>query len=111
MAFLPQLRAQYAEPLIVIWDNGPAHSGDALRAYLRTPDLRLRRLRLPPSSPDDNADEPIWKWVRQEVTAHCCLGAKLAVQQQVGAFFVGLANRTDEVQSRCRTALHAAAGM
>ena len=57
MTFLQQLRAHHAEPLIVIWDNGPAHSGDPLRAYLTTPDLRLRLVRLPAYSPDFNADE------------------------------------------------------
>lgn len=111
VAFLRQLRARFPEPLIVIWDNGPAHGGAALRAYLRTPDLRLRLVRLPPYSPDFNADEPIWKWVRQEVTANTCLGTKAAVQRHVGAFFAGLTDRTDEVQSRCRTALHAAAAV
>jgi transposase len=109
VAFLRQLRARHPGPLLVIWDNGPAHSGEAMRAYLRTPDLQLRLVRLPPYSPDYNADEPIWKWVRQEVTANCCLGTKAAVQQHVGAFFAGLTNRVDEVRSRCRTALHAAA--
>jgi transposase len=110
-AFLRHLRASHAEPLIVIWDNGPAHRGEALRAYLRTPDLRVRLVRLPPYSPDYNADEPIWKWVRQEVTANSCLGSRAAVRQQVGAFFAGLARRTDEVISRCRTALQAQAAL
>src|SRR6185295_15661678 len=32
VAFLRQLRANHDEPLIVIWDNGPAHGGDAVRA-------------------------------------------------------------------------------
>ena len=41
-AFLRQLRGQHTEPLIVIWDNSPAHRGDALRAYLTTPNLNLR---------------------------------------------------------------------
>ena len=31
-AFLRQLRARHAEPLTVIWDNSPAHRGDAIRA-------------------------------------------------------------------------------
>jgi transposase len=39
--FLRQLRADHPGPLIVIWDNGPAHSGDAIRADLATPDVRL----------------------------------------------------------------------
>jgi hypothetical protein len=42
VVFLQQLRAHHPEPLIVIWDNGPAHRGDPLRAYLTTPDLHLR---------------------------------------------------------------------
>ena len=40
---------------------------DPLRAYLRTPDLQLRLVRLPAYSPDFNADEHIWAWVRAEV--------------------------------------------
>ena len=41
-AFLKQLRDKHAGPLNVIWDNAPVHHGDALRAYLTTPGLRLR---------------------------------------------------------------------
>ena len=36
-AFLRQLRARFDEPLTVVWDNSPAHRGDALRAHLATP--------------------------------------------------------------------------
>jgi transposase len=105
VAFLQQLRAQHPEPLIVVWDNGPAHSGDPLRAYLTTPDLQLRLIRLPAYSPDFNADEAIWAWVRAEVTANTCFGTQAKVREAVGAFFQGLADRTDEVTRRCRTVL------
>jgi transposase len=104
-AFLAQLRTKHPGPLIVIWDNGPAHGGDAIRAYLTTPDLALRLVRLPAYSPDFNADEKIWGWVREEVTANTCLGTKGAVQEKVGAFFGGLTERADEVRRRCRTTL------
>ena len=100
-----QLRAHHPEPLIVIRDNGPAHSGDALRTYLSTPDLRLRLVRLPAYSPDFNADEHVWAWVRAEVTADTCFGTKAKVREKVGAFFRGLTPRTDEVKRRCRTVL------
>ena len=109
VAFLRQLRANHAEPLIVIWDNGPAHGGDAIRAYLTTPDLRLRLVRLPAYSPDFNPDEAIWGWIREEVTANTCFGTKAKVQQHVGHFFRDIANRTDEVKRRCRRALQAQA--
>jgi transposase len=105
VTFLQQLRAHHPEPLIIIWDNGPAHGGDPLRTYLTTPDLRLRLVRLPSYSPDFNADEHIWGWVRAEVTANTCFGTTAKVREKVGAFFHGLTNRTDEVQHRCRTVL------
>jgi DDE superfamily endonuclease/Winged helix-turn helix len=57
VTFLQQLRARHPEPLIIIWDNGPAHGGGPLRAYLSTPNLRLRLVRLPAYSPDFNPDE------------------------------------------------------
>ena len=104
-AFLTQLRANHAEPLIVVWDNGPAHGGEAVRAYLATPDVQMRVCRLPAYSPDFNADEAIWAWVREEVTANTCLGTKAAVQEKVGHFFAGLTSRTEEVKTRCRTKL------
>ena len=108
-AFLQQLRSRYPQPLIVIWDNGPAHHGDAIRDYLKTPDLKMRLVPLPGYSPDFNADEAIWDWVREEVTANFCLGTKLKVREKVGHFFTELANRTEEIQRRCRTVLQAEA--
>lgn len=105
VTFLQQLRANHAGPLIIIWDNGPAHGGDALRAYLSTPDLRLRLVRLPASSPDFNPDEAIWAWIRAEGTANTCFGTRAKVQQHVGQFFRDIVQRTDEVKRRCRRTL------
>jgi transposase len=108
-AFLKQLRERHSEPLIVVWDNGPAHGGEALRTYLTTPNLNLRLVRLPGYSPDFNADEGIWGWAREEVTRNTCLGTKAKVREKVGAFFQGLGERTAEVKQRCRTVLQAQA--
>ena len=36
-AFLDQLRQRRSGPLQVIWDNAPAHRGEAVREYLRRP--------------------------------------------------------------------------
>jgi len=111
VAFLRQLRARHDGPLIVIWDNGPAHGGDAMRAYLTTPDLRLRLVRLPAYSPDFNPDEAIWGWIREEVTANTCFGTRAKVQQHVGRFFHDIAQRTDEVKRRCRRTLQSLADL
>jgi transposase len=109
VTFLKQLREKHTEPLKVIWDNGPAHHGDAMRAYLNTPDLRLCLVALPGYSPDFNPDEAIWGWVREEVTANTCFGTAAKVCEKVDAFFAGMAERSAEVMQRCRRDLQAQA--
>ena len=108
-AFLMQLRKRHSGPLNVIWDNAPAHRGEALREYLRTPGLGLRLVNLPGYSPDFNADEAVWAWAREEATGNLCLGTKALVQEQVSHFLAGLASRKDEVKRRCRTVLQSRA--
>ena len=108
-AFLEQLRERHTGPLSVIWDNAPAHRGEAVREYLRTPGQRLRLVNLPGYSPDFNADEAIWGWAREEATGNLCLGTKAAVQERVGNFLQGLSSRKDEVKRRCRTVLQSRA--
>ena len=109
VAFLQQLREKHVGRLNVIWDNAPAHRGEAVREYLRTPDLDLRLVNLPGYSPDFNADEAIWDWAREEATGNLCLGTREAVQERIGNFLAGLANRQDEVRRRCRTVLQSRA--
>ena len=104
-AFLEQLRDRHSGRLNVIWDNAPAHRGEAVREYLRTPGLNLRLVNLPGYSPDFNADEAIWSWAREEATGNLCLGNRGRVQERVGSFLAGLAGRKEEVKRRCRTIL------
>ena len=42
VAFLTQLKEKHPGPLRVIWHNAPAHRGEVVREYLRTPELELR---------------------------------------------------------------------
>ena len=91
-AFLKQLRDKHAGPLNVIWDNAPAHHGDAMRAYLTTPGLRLRLVSLPGYSPDFNAAEAIWDWAREEGHRQPVLGHQSRSAGKVGTLLrpVGL---------------------
>ena len=107
--FLMQLREKHPGPLRVIWDNAPAHRGEAVRVYLRTPGLDLQLVNLPGYSPDFNADEAIWGWAREEATGNLCLGTKAAVQERAGNFLAGLSSRKDEVKRRCQTILQSRA--
>jgi transposase len=107
--FLKSLREKFTGPLIVIWDNGPAHRGETIRTYLSMPGLQLRLVALPPYSPDFNPDEAIWQWIRAEVTANTCFGTAEKVREKVDAFFVTLVHRVAEVKHRCQRELQALA--
>lgn len=112
VAFLQQLRAKHPQPLVVIWDNGPAHHGREIREYLTTltsPQLQLRLVALPGYSPDFNPDEAIWDWIREDVTGNICFGTAAKVREKVDAFFAELSERATEVQRRCRRNLQAQA--
>ena len=108
-AFLEQLRERQGGRLNVIWDNAPAHRGEAVREWLGKPGVNLRLVNLPGHSPDFNADETIWGWAREEATGNLCLGTKKLVQERVGNFSDGLAGRKEEVKRRCRTILQSRA--
>ena len=108
-AFLEQLRERHGGKLNAIWDNAPAHRGEAVREYLRTPGLGLRLMNLPGYSPDFNADEAIWGWAREEATGNLCLGTKSRVQERIGNFFATLTGRKEEVKRRYRTVLQSRA--
>ena len=99
--FLKQLRGKHPEPMRVIWDNAPAHRGEAMREYLRTPGLELRLVNLPGYSPDFNGDEAIWGWAREEATGNLCLGSREVVQEKVGK----IPCRTGQPQRRGETAV------
>ena len=107
--FLEQLREGHTGPLTVIWDNAPAHRGEAVREFLQQPGLGLRLVNLPGYSPDFNPDEAIWGWAREEATGNLCLGTKPRVQERVENFLAGLANRKQDVKRRCRTVLQSRA--
>ena len=52
--FLRQLGERHHGPLQVIWDNAPAHRGEAVREYLQTPGLGLRSALAEGGSPASN---------------------------------------------------------
>ena len=66
-------------------------------------------MNLPGYSPDFNADEASWGWVREEATGNLCLGIREAVQERVGSFLAGLSGRREEVRRRGRTVLQSRA--
>jgi transposase len=61
--FLRNLLKCLRGPVIVVWDGGPMHKGDAIRAVLRDfPRLSLEKL--PPYTPELNPVEYLWNHLK-----------------------------------------------
>lgn len=61
--FLRNLLKRLRGAVIVVWDGGPMHKGEAIRAVLR--DLpRLSLERLPPYTPELNPVEYLWSHLK-----------------------------------------------
>ena len=102
VAFLTQLKEKHPGPLRVIWDNAPAHRGETVREYLRTPEPELRLV-----NPREYGGGH-WQSVPGEQGG----GAEPApawAGERVGKFLAGLSSRKDEVRRRCRTVLQSRA--
>ena len=61
--FLRSLLRHLRGKVVVVWDGGANHEGEAMRAFLaRTPRLRLERR--PAYSPHLNPVEAVWSWLK-----------------------------------------------
>src|SRR3989304_4348789 len=64
--FLRALLCRLRGPVIVVWDGGPMHHGEAIRAVLRAfPPLSLEKL--PPYTPELNPVEYLWNHLKYGV--------------------------------------------
>jgi transposase len=67
--FLRRLLRHLRGPVIVVWDGGPMHKGDAIRAVQRDfPRLSLERL--PPYTPELNPVEYLWNHLKYGVLSN-----------------------------------------
>jgi transposase len=68
---LQKLRAERPNgTLTVIWDGAPYHRSSAVRDAAAELAIELRPL--PAYSPDLMPVEPLWRWLREDVTCHHC---------------------------------------
>lgn len=72
--FLKHLLAHIPGKLLVIWDNLPAHKGQAVKDFLRQGAARRLTLKaLPSYAPELNPQEGIWRFVKYvELRNICC---------------------------------------
>ena len=104
VAFLRQLRARHAEPLTVIWDNSPAHRGDALRAYLATPALNLRLVTCPATAQISTLTRPFGAGRTRRRPPTCAWGPVLRSKRRWATFsptWLAVGTRSNGVAEPC----------
>ena len=82
---LRRLRAEIPTgTLIVLWDGAPYHR--AKMVWFAAASLDIYLLPLPSYSPDLMAVEPLWRWLREDVTYHHCHATASDLIRRVAAF-------------------------
>jgi transposase len=62
--FVEGLLEEVGGRLVLVWDGGPIHRGEALRCLLAKEAGRLSLETLPPYAPELNPVEPAWSWLK-----------------------------------------------
>lgn len=99
VAHLEQVVARYPQAEVaIIWDNVGIHHARATRAWLAAHPL-VHPLWLPRYSPNDNAQERVWRWLRAAVCRNRAFPDLATKQAAARAFFVTL--QPEAVCRRC----------
>jgi transposase len=82
---LETLRREVPErPLTVLWDGASYHRAKAV--LQRAEELQINVLPLSSYSPDFMPVEPLWQWVREDVTYHTCYDSREELIAQLEQF-------------------------
>ena len=73
ISYLEHLQQEFARlKLLIIWYNASIHDSEKVRTYLSTQkSKRLHLARQPLYSPDLNADEQVWSYLKQQLQNTC----------------------------------------
>jgi hypothetical protein len=66
VAFIEAMLRDLVGRFVVVWDGGPMHQGEPIRALEEQFADRLSLERLPPWAPMLNPVEPLWSWLKWE---------------------------------------------
>jgi transposase len=82
---LRRLRAEFPDrTIILIWDGAPYHRAKVVCSAAASLDIHL--IPLPGYSPDLMPVEPLWRWLREDVTYHHCHATADDLIRRVAAF-------------------------
>ena len=98
--FLKQVREAQQTLFTLIWDGAPIHRGEAVKTFLRTENQGgIQVERLPAYSPELNADEQVWAYVKEHALKNVCCKTLQELRTHVVAAFERLKQRSKLIRS------------
>ena len=98
--FLRQVRGIYPTTLTMIWDGASIHRGEAVNTFLRMENHGVIQLeQLPAYSPELNADEQVWAYVKEHELSNLCCKTCDELKPHVVAAFERLKQQPDLIRS------------
>ena len=89
LAFLRYVLSHYEnenKPIVMILDNARIHHAKLIQPFLKEHEDRLTLLFLPPYSPNLNAVERVWGWLKKSVIANRFHATREDIRQSVLSF-------------------------
>ena len=99
--FLKQVLAQFKHQIHIIWDGAKIHAGEAVKNFLtHNPEAkRLQLYRIPPYSPQLNADEQVWNHLKNVKLKNTFFKNLTVLEQNVEKAMAELVEQTDILKS------------
>ena len=86
--------------LLIIWDNASIHDSDKVRTYLSTQkSKRLHLAKQPLYSPDLNADEQVWSYLKQHKLQNTCNQTAAVLHKKITQSMNALQQQPELIQS------------
>lgn len=94
--FLKELLAQIPQPIILIWDGASIHYCKAVKAFLDTLEPGRLKLVIQPSySPELNADEQVWNYIKNVDLKNCIFKSLPQLKRKLNQVLDTFSNRAN----------------
>jgi transposase len=97
--FLKRLLVGATRPIYLIVDNGSAHRAKKTKAFVETLGGKLMLFFLPPTSPDRNPDELVWKHLKADTVGRMAVTSKSDFKKKVVTSMRNLQRRPEKISA------------
>lgn len=103
VCFLKHLLRQISGKLLIIWDQLPAHRGQAVKDFLRDGAAKRLQLELLPGyAPDLNPDEGVWNYLKTVELKNLCCHNLAELRDELRKAIERLRHKTDVIKGFIR---------